>query len=89
MADPFAVSTAASMRRVYTAAAPRGGATARMAGGRRGRTSTEVQHGLLRRTHDLQVLRTGLFGGARIVRNDADRLSASTELRKDGALVAY
>jgi gamma-glutamyltranspeptidase/glutathione hydrolase len=53
------------------------------------RTPTEVQHGLLRRGHDLQVLPPGMFGGAQVVRDEAGTLSGATEPRKDGVVAVY
>jgi len=53
------------------------------------RTPTTLQHGLLRRGHDLQVLVPGMFGGAQIARTDGGVLSGATEPRKDGIVAAY
>jgi len=53
------------------------------------RTPTAVQHGLVRRGHDLEVLPPGLFGGAQVVRNEGGTLSAATEPRKDGTAGVY
>jgi gamma-glutamyltranspeptidase/glutathione hydrolase len=54
-----------------------------------GRTPTEVQHGLLRRGHDLEVLRPAMFGGAQVVRAHDGTLSGATEPRKDGTVAGY
>ena len=53
------------------------------------RMSTEVQNGLLRRGHELEVLPPIMFGGAQIVRNEGGTLSAATEPRKDGNASVY
>ena len=53
------------------------------------RTPTRVQHGLLRRGHDLQVLPPSMFGGAQVVRNRSGTLSGATEPRKDGTVAVY
>jgi gamma-glutamyltranspeptidase/glutathione hydrolase len=53
------------------------------------RLPTAVQHGLLRRGHDLSVLPPGMFGGAQIVRNAAGTLSGATEPRKDGTVATF
>jgi gamma-glutamyltranspeptidase/glutathione hydrolase len=53
------------------------------------RLSDHVQHGLLRRGHELSVLPPVMFGGAQIVRNADGVLSAATEPRKDGSAVGY
>ncbi len=53
------------------------------------RTPTEVQHGLLRRGHDLEVLRPAMFGGAQVVRYRDGTLSGATEPRKDGTVAGY
>ncbi|PSQ57923.1 gamma-glutamyltransferase, partial [Halobacteriales archaeon SW_7_71_33] len=44
---------------------------------------------LVRKGHDVRVLPPSLFGGAQIVRNDGDTLSAATEPRKDGVAIGY
>ncbi|PSP66773.1 gamma-glutamyltransferase [Halobacteriales archaeon QS_1_69_70] len=53
------------------------------------RTPAEVQHGLRRRGHDLEVLRPAMFGGAQVVRDRDGTLSGATEPRKDGTVAAY
>ncbi|MCQ4331977.1 gamma-glutamyltransferase [Natronomonas sp. F2-12] len=53
------------------------------------RHSTAVQHGLLRRGHELEVLPPGMFGGAQIVRNREGTLSGATEPRKDGTVTTF
>lgn len=53
------------------------------------RLPDHIQHGLLRRGHDLSVLPPVMFGGAQIVRNNDGVLSAATEPRKDGSAVGY
>ena len=53
------------------------------------RLRTAVKNGLLRRGHDLEVLRPGMFGGAQLVRNDGGTLSGATEPRKDGSVVTF
>ncbi len=53
------------------------------------RTPTEVQHGLLRRGHDVQVLPPSMFGGAQVVRDRGGTLSGATEPRKDGTVAGY
>ncbi len=52
------------------------------------RVPEDVQHGLLRREHELSVLPPTMFGGAQFVRRDAEGvLSGATEPRKDGNAV--
>jgi gamma-glutamyltranspeptidase/glutathione hydrolase len=52
------------------------------------RVPEDIQHGLLRREHELAVLPPITFGGAQFVRRDADGvLSGATEPRKDGNAV--
>jgi gamma-glutamyltranspeptidase/glutathione hydrolase len=53
------------------------------------RTPAEIQHGLRRRGHDLEVLRPAMFGGAQVVRDRDGMLSGATEPRKDGTVAAY
>jgi gamma-glutamyltranspeptidase/glutathione hydrolase len=53
------------------------------------RTPTDVQNGLRRRGHDLEVLLPGMFGGAQIVRNEGGSLSGATEPRKDGTTAVW
>jgi gamma-glutamyltranspeptidase/glutathione hydrolase len=53
------------------------------------RMSAEVQHGLLRRGHELAVLRPAMFGGAQVVRHRDGTLSGATEPRKDGTVAVY
>ena len=53
------------------------------------RMPSRVQHGLLRRGHDLQVLPPGMFGGAQVVRNERGTLSGATEPRKDGTVASW
>jgi len=53
------------------------------------RMPSEVQNGLLRRGHDLEVLPPTMFGGAQVVRNEDGTLSAATEPRKDGNASVY
>jgi gamma-glutamyltranspeptidase/glutathione hydrolase len=49
----------------------------------------EIQHGLLRRGHEVAVLRPPLFGGAQFVRNVDGILEGATEPRKDGISVGF
>ncbi|MFQ3320480.1 MAG: gamma-glutamyltranspeptidase/glutathione hydrolase [Natronomonas sp.] len=53
------------------------------------RMPTEVQNGLIRRGHDLEVLPPIMFGGAQVVRNEDGTLSGATEPRKDGTVTSY
>lgn len=53
------------------------------------RNPTEVQNGLARRGHDLEVLPPAMFGGAQVVRKDHGVLSRATEPRKDGTVAGY
>jgi gamma-glutamyltranspeptidase/glutathione hydrolase len=53
------------------------------------RLPSQVQHGLLRRGHDLSVLRPGMFGGAQFVRAREGVLSGATEPRKDGVAIGF
>jgi gamma-glutamyltranspeptidase/glutathione hydrolase len=53
------------------------------------RLPTAVQNGLLRRGHDLRVLRPRMFGGAQLVRSREGVLEGATEPRKDGIVVGY
>jgi gamma-glutamyltranspeptidase/glutathione hydrolase len=53
------------------------------------RLPDHIQHGLLRRGHDLSVLPPVMFGGAQIARSADGVLSAATEPRKDGDAVGY
>ncbi|MFC6961309.1 gamma-glutamyltransferase family protein [Halocatena marina] len=53
------------------------------------RIPERIQHGLVRRGHDLSILSPIMFGGAQIARNNHGTLSAATEPRKDGNAVGY
>jgi gamma-glutamyltranspeptidase/glutathione hydrolase len=53
------------------------------------RMPTDVQNGLRRRGHDLDVLLPGMFGGAQVVRNNEGSLSGATEPRKDGTTAVW
>jgi gamma-glutamyltranspeptidase/glutathione hydrolase len=53
------------------------------------RMPTDVQNGLRRRGHDLEVLLPGMFGGAQVVRNKEGSLSGATEPRKDGTTAVW
>lgn len=53
------------------------------------RTPTDLQHGLIRRGHDLQVLVPGMFGGAQLARSREGVLAGATEPRKDGTVAAF
>lgn len=53
------------------------------------RLPDHIQHGLLRRGHDLSVSPPEMFGGAQITRNADGVLSAATDPRKDGTAVGY
>ncbi|MFC5971792.1 gamma-glutamyltransferase family protein [Halomarina salina] len=49
----------------------------------------DVQNGLVRRGHDVQVLPPVMFGGAQFARNADGVLSAATEPRKDGNATGF
>jgi gamma-glutamyltranspeptidase/glutathione hydrolase len=49
----------------------------------------KIQHGLLRRGHEVGVMRPLLFGGAQFVRNVDGVLEGATEPRKDGVSVGF
>ncbi|MFC7228853.1 gamma-glutamyltransferase [Salinirubellus salinus] len=53
------------------------------------RMPAAVQHGLLRRGHEVSVSRPLLFGGAQFVRSRAGVLEGATEPRKDGVAVGF
>jgi gamma-glutamyltranspeptidase/glutathione hydrolase len=53
------------------------------------RMPTDVQNGLRRRGHDIEVLLPGMFGGAQVVRNEDGSLSGATEPRKDGTVSVW
>jgi gamma-glutamyltranspeptidase/glutathione hydrolase len=53
------------------------------------RMPTDVQNGLRRRGHDVEVLLPGMFGGAQVVRNKDGSLSGATEPRKDGTTAVW
>jgi gamma-glutamyltranspeptidase/glutathione hydrolase len=53
------------------------------------RMPTDVQNGLRRRGHDVEVLLPGMFGGAQVVRNKEGSLSGATEPRKDGIAAVW
>jgi gamma-glutamyltranspeptidase/glutathione hydrolase len=53
------------------------------------RMPAEIQHGLLRRGHEIGVSRPLLFGGAQYVRSRAGVLEGATEPRKDGIAAGF
>jgi gamma-glutamyltranspeptidase/glutathione hydrolase len=53
------------------------------------RMPAEIQHGLLRRGHEIGVSRPLLFGGAQFVRSRDGVLEGATEPRKDGVAVGF
>jgi gamma-glutamyltranspeptidase/glutathione hydrolase len=53
------------------------------------RMPAEIQHGLLRRGHEVGVSRPLLFGGAQFVRARDGVLEGATEPRKDGVAVGF
>ncbi|MFD1513897.1 gamma-glutamyltransferase family protein [Halomarina rubra] len=53
------------------------------------RVPGEIQNGLVRRGHDVQVLPPVMFGGAQFARNADGVLSAATEPRKDGNATGF
>lgn len=53
------------------------------------RIASEIQHGLLRRGHELEVLPPREFGGGQLARYQNGILSGATEPRKDGTVATY
>jgi gamma-glutamyltranspeptidase/glutathione hydrolase len=53
------------------------------------RYPSRVANGLLRRGHDLSVLRPGMFGGAQLARYRDGVCSGANEPRKDGTVAGY